>query len=84
MVRIGRYGPMAQLGSQSEVEKPKFASLRKGQSIESISINEVIDLFKLPRQVGQFEDKVVTVAVADLVLTFVMMVILCLWVNMTQ
>ncbi|PDH47203.1 MAG: DNA topoisomerase I [Bacteroidetes bacterium MED-G21] len=63
LVRIGRYGPMAQLGSQSEVEKPKFASLRKGQSIESITLNEVIDLFKLPRQVGQFEDKLVTVAV---------------------
>lgn len=63
LVRIGRYGPMAQLGSQSEVEKPKFASLRKGQSIESITLNEVIDLFKLPRQVGYFEDKVVTVAV---------------------
>tara|TARA_B100000242_G_scaffold42650_1_gene25420 strand:- start:344 stop:844 length:501 start_codon:yes stop_codon:yes gene_type:complete len=54
---------MAQLGSQSEVEKPKFASLRKGQSIESITLNEVIELFKLPRQVGQFEDKLVTVAV---------------------
>ena len=63
LVRIGRYGPMAQLGSQSEVEKPKFASLRKGQSIESITLNEVIELFKLPRQVGQFEDKLVTVAV---------------------
>lgn len=63
LVRIGRYGPMAQLGSQSEVEKPKFASLRKGQSIESITLNEGIDLFKLPRQVGQFEEKVVTVAV---------------------
>ena len=63
LVRIGRYGPMAQLGSQSEVEKPKFASLRKGQSIESITIDEVVDLFKLPRQVGQFEDKVVTVAI---------------------
>ena len=63
LVRIGRYGPMAQLGSQSEVDKPKFASLRKGQSIESITLNEVIDLFKLPRQVGQFEEKVVTVSV---------------------
>ena len=63
LVRIGRYGPMAQLGSQSEVEKPKFASLRKGQSIESITLDEVVDLFKLPRQVGQFEDKVVTVAI---------------------
>ena len=63
LVRIGRYGPMAQLGLQSETEKPKFASLRKGQSIESITLNEVVDLFKLPRQVGQFEDKEVTVAV---------------------
>ncbi|MCS5663320.1 MAG: type I DNA topoisomerase [Flavobacteriales bacterium] len=62
-VRIGRYGPMAQLGEGSEEEKPKFASLRKGQSIESITLEEAIDLFKLPRQVGQFEDKVVTVAI---------------------
>ena len=62
-VRIGRYGPMAQLGEGSEEEKPKFASLRKGQSIESITLEEAIDLFKLPRQVGQFEEKVVTVAI---------------------
>ncbi|GIR11566.1 MAG: hypothetical protein CM15mP23_01410 [Cryomorphaceae bacterium] len=74
---------MAQLGSQSEVEKPKFASLRKGQSIESITLNEVIELFKLPRQVGQFEDKLVTVAVGDLVLMFVMMESLYLWETMT-
>ena len=62
-VRIGRYGPMAQLGEGSEDEKPKFASLRKGQSIESITLDEAIDLFKLPRQVGQYEAKVVTVAI---------------------
>lgn len=62
-VRIGRYGPIAQLGEGSEEEKPKFASLRKGQSIESITLEEAIDLFKLPRQVGQFEDKLVTVAI---------------------
>jgi len=62
-VRIGRYGPMAQLGEGSEEEKPKFASLRKGQSIECITLEEAIDLFKLPRQVGQFEEKVVTVAI---------------------
>jgi DNA topoisomerase-1 len=62
-VRIGRYGPMAQLGEGSEEEKPKFASLRKGQSIESITLDEAIDLFKLPRQVGQYEAKVVTVAI---------------------
>lgn len=62
-VRIGRFGPMAQLGEGTEEERPKFASLRKGQSIESITLEEAIDLFKLPRQVGQFEDKVVTVAI---------------------
>ncbi len=62
-VRIGRYGPMAQLGEVTEEEKPKFASLRKGQSIESISLEEAIDLFKLPRQLGTYEDKVVTVAI---------------------
>ena len=62
-VRIGRYGPMVQLGEASEDEKPKFASLRKGQSIESISFEEAIDLFKLPRQVGTFEEKIVTVAI---------------------
>ena len=62
-VRIGRYGPMAQLGEGSEDEKPKFASLRKGQSIESISFEDAIDLFKLPRQVGSFEEKIVTVAI---------------------
>tara|TARA_Y100000385_G_scaffold290927_1_gene366147 strand:+ start:11388 stop:13718 length:2331 start_codon:yes stop_codon:yes gene_type:complete len=62
-VRIGRYGPMAQLGEGSDDEKPKFASLRRGQSIESISFEEALDLFKLPRQVGTFEDKVVTVAI---------------------
>ncbi len=63
LVRIGRFGPMAQLGTQTEVDKPKFASLRKGQSLESITLEESIDLFKLPRQVGHFEDKVVTVAI---------------------
>jgi DNA topoisomerase-1 len=62
-VRIGRYGPMAQLGEGSEDEKPKFASLRRGQSIESISFEEALELFKLPRQVGTFEEKVVTVAI---------------------
>ncbi|QZT35882.1 type I DNA topoisomerase [Halosquirtibacter xylanolyticus] len=64
-VRIGRYGPMAQLGVTQEdsEEKPQFASLRHGQSIETITLEDALDLFKLPRQLGEYEDKVVTVAV---------------------
>lgn len=63
-VRIGRFGPMVQLGETSdEEEKPKFASLRKGQSIESITFEEAIDLFKLPRKLGEYEGKVVTAAI---------------------
>ena len=59
IVRIGRYGPMAQIGETDGEEKARFASLRKNQSIETISFDEVMDLFKLPRELGQFEDKVV-------------------------
>ena len=63
LVRIGRYGPMAQIGTPEEVEKPKFASLRKDQSISSITMEEVNDLFKLPRDMGLYEDKKVVVAI---------------------
>ena len=45
LVRIGRFGPMAQLGTQTEVDKPKFASLRKGQSLESITLEEAILIY---------------------------------------
>lgn len=62
-VKIGKYGPLAQIGTVDEEEKPIFASLRKEQSIESITMEEALDLFKLPRQVGEFEDKVMTVAI---------------------
>jgi len=62
-VKIGKYGPLAQIGTVEEEEKPVFASLRKEQSIESITFEEALDLFKLPRQVGEFEDKVMTVAI---------------------
>ncbi|MCF8371704.1 MAG: type I DNA topoisomerase [Bacteroidales bacterium] len=61
-VRIGRYGPMAQIGENEDEEKPKFASLRKEQSIETITLEEALDLFKLPRDVGMFEDEKVIVA----------------------
>jgi len=62
-VKIGKYGPLAQIGTVDEEEKPVFASLRKEQSIESISFEEALELFKLPRQVGEFEGKVMTVAI---------------------
>jgi DNA topoisomerase-1 len=63
-VRIGRFGPMAQLGEgNDENNKPKFASLRKDQRIDTITFQEAIDLFKLPRVVGEFEGKEMVVAV---------------------
>lgn len=62
LVRIGRYGPMAQIGDAEDEDK-KFASLLKDQSIGTITIEQALDLFKLPRQLGQFEDKVVTAAI---------------------
>ena len=65
-VKIGRFGPLAQLGEAStdgEGEKPQFASLQAGQHLETITLEEALDLFKLPREVGEYEDKKVTVAI---------------------
>jgi DNA topoisomerase-1 len=65
-VRIGRYGPFVQVGdnaTEEEPEKPLYASLRNGQSIETISIEDALELFKLPKKVGIFEDKEMTVAI---------------------
>ncbi|MDX1652281.1 MAG: type I DNA topoisomerase [Brumimicrobium sp.] len=59
IVRIGRYGPMAQIGESEGEEKAQFASLRSNQSIETITLEEALDLFKLPRTLGEFEDKTV-------------------------
>ncbi|MFP4647593.1 MAG: DNA topoisomerase I [Halorhodospira sp.] len=55
-VRIGRYGPFAQLGSRDDDEKPRFAGLRPGQSIETITLDEALQLFKLPRDMGETEE----------------------------
>lgn len=57
IVKVGRYGPMAQIGEVADEEKPKFAGLLKGQSIETITLEEALDLFKLPRTIGVFEEK---------------------------
>jgi DNA topoisomerase-1 len=62
-VKIGKFGPLAQIGTVDEEEKPIFASLRREQSIESISFDDALELFKLPRQVGEYEEKVMTVAI---------------------
>lgn len=61
IARMGRYGPMVQIGHQDEEEKPKFAKLKASQSIETISYEEAMELFKLPRTLGLFEDEEVTV-----------------------
>ena len=55
-VRIGRYGPFAQIGHQDDEEKPTFASLRKGQDIETITLIEALELFKMPRILGETDD----------------------------
>lgn len=60
---IGRYGPMAQIGEVEDEEKPKFASLQKNQSIETISLEEALNLFALPKSIGLFEEKEVVVGV---------------------
>jgi DNA topoisomerase-1 len=61
ITRMGRYGPMVQIGHQDEEEKPRFAKLKASQSIETISFEEALELFKLPRTLGQFEDEDVSV-----------------------
>ena len=59
IVRMGKFGPIAQIGETEEGndEKPKYAGLRKGQSIQNISIEDALELFKLPRTLGELEDK---------------------------
>ncbi|MFB6306933.1 MAG: type I DNA topoisomerase [Flavobacteriales bacterium] len=61
--KIGRYGPMVQLGNKDDDEKPKFASLRKGQSIEDITFEEALKLFELPRELGDHNGKKVTASI---------------------
>ncbi len=61
IARMGRYGPMVQIGHQDDEEKPKFAKLKASQSIETISFEEAMELFKLPRTLGAFEGSEVTV-----------------------
>jgi DNA topoisomerase-1 len=54
-VRMGRFGPVAQIGDPAVVEKPKFASLSKNQLLETITLDEALNLFRLPRSLGEYE-----------------------------
>ncbi|MDR0939955.1 MAG: type I DNA topoisomerase [Mediterranea sp.] len=62
-VKIGRFGPVVQVGTSEDEEKPRFSPLKKGQSMETITLEEAIELFKLPRTLGEFEGKTVSVGV---------------------
>ena len=62
-VKVGRFGPVAQIGDTESEEKPRFAGLKKDMSIESVTLEEVLKLFEFPRILGEFEGKEITVAV---------------------
>ena len=59
--RLGRFGPMVQIGNAEDEEKPKFATLKPSQSIETITLQEALDLFKLPFSLGEYEDQELSV-----------------------
>ncbi|MGK7392355.1 MAG: type I DNA topoisomerase [Candidatus Cyclobacteriaceae bacterium M2_1C_046] len=61
--RLGKFGPLVQLGESDDEEKPKYAPLRKDQFIENIKLEEALDLFKLPREIGEFDGAEMTVGI---------------------
>ncbi|MCB0821732.1 MAG: type I DNA topoisomerase [Bacteroidales bacterium] len=61
--KIGRYGPIVQIGDSQDEEKPRFAGMIKDQSIETITLEEALDLFKLPRNVGAYENEEIVAAI---------------------
>ena len=63
IARLGKFGPMVQIGETDGEEKPKYSSLRKGQFIETLSLEEALELFKLPREVGEYEGEEIVAAI---------------------
>ncbi len=63
IARLGKFGPMVQMGETDAEEKPKYASLRTGQFIETLTLEEALELFKLPREVGEYEGETITAAI---------------------
>lgn len=61
--RLGKFGPLVQLGESDDEEKPKYAPLRKDQFIESIKLEDALDLFKLPREIGEYDGAEMTVGI---------------------
>ena len=60
-VKLGKYGPIVQLGETGDEVKPKFSALKKNQSLDTITLDDALELFKLPRELGQYEDELVTI-----------------------
>ena len=60
-VKIGRFGPVVQIGTAEDEEKPRFAQMKNGQSLETITLEEALELFKLPRDLGTFEGTTVSI-----------------------
>ncbi len=60
-VRIGRFGPMAQIGNADDEVKPKFATLKPNMSMQTVTLEEVLDLFKLPRELGEYEGQKIVI-----------------------
>ncbi|MFN8577757.1 MAG: type I DNA topoisomerase [Candidatus Sericytochromatia bacterium] len=63
IARLGRFGALVQIGETTDEEKPKYGRLKKGQFIESITLEEALELFKLPREIGEYESQTMTVAI---------------------
>ena len=63
IARLGPFGPLIQIGNSDDEDKPRYGKMRKDQFIESITLEEALDIFKLPRVVGEFEDKEIVAAI---------------------
>jgi DNA topoisomerase-1 len=61
--RIGRFGPLVQIAAKSEEDKPQYAKLRSGQRLETITLEEALDLFKMPRNLGEYEGEEVVIGI---------------------